>query len=267
MSGVITFVTIILLAVIGLAIGAFLVFAGKKFEVEVDPKEAAVRECLPGNNCGACGFPGCDGCAAAIAKGEAPVTACPVGGAPAAEKISAIMGVEAGSVDKKVAFVRCAGTCDKAKTNGNYVGPRTCSAAQAVPGHGGKACQQGCLGFGECVQACEFDAIHVINGVAVVDREKCVACGKCAAACPQKLIQIIPDKSKYAVQCRNTEKGVMVKQQCDAGCLGCGLCVRQCQFEAISVTNNNAQIDYDRCKSCGKCASKCPAKIITKRVD
>ena len=177
------------------------------------------------------------------------------------------MGVEAGSVDKKVAFVRCAGTCDKAKTNGNYVGPRTCSAAQAVPGHGGKACQQGCLGFGECVQACEFDAIHVINGVAVVDREKCVACGKCAAACPQKLIEIIPDKSKYAVQCRNTEKGVMVKQQCDAGCLGCGLCVRQCQFEAISVTNNNAQIDYDKCKSCGRCASKCPAKIITKRVD
>ncbi len=127
--------------------------------------------------------------------------------------------------------------------------------------------QQGCLGFGECVQACEFDAIHVINGVAVVDREKCVACGKCAAACPQKLIEIIPDKSKYAVQCRNTEKGVMVKQQCDAGCLGCGLCVRQCHFEAISVTNNNAQIDYDKCKSCGLCASKCPAKIITKRVD
>ncbi len=259
-------ITIILLAIIGVVIGAFLVFAGRKFAVEVDPRESAVREALPGNNCGACGYPGCDGCAAAIAKGEAPVNACPVGGAPVADKISGIMGVEAGAIEKKVAFVRCAGTCDAAKRNGTYVGIPSCSAAQAVPGAGGKACQQGCLGFGECVQACEFDAIHVVNGVAVVNREKCVGCGKCAAACPQHLIDIMPDRSKYAVQCRNTEKGVLVKQQCDAGCLGCSLCVKQCHFDAISVTNNLAQIDYEKCRSCGLCAQKCPAKIITKRV-
>ena len=252
----IVIITIVLLAIVGILIGIMLVFAGNKFKVEVDPREAEVREALPGNNCGACGYPGCDGCAAAIAKGEAPANACPVGGGPVAEKISAIMGVEAGSAaDKKVAFVRCAGTCDLAKRTGNYVGIETCSGAQAVPGNGGKACQQGCLGFGECVAQCDFDAIHIVNGIAVVDREKCV------------LIEIIPDKSMYAVQCRNTEKGVLVKQMCDAGCLGCGLCTRQCHFEAITVTNNIAQIDYDKCKSCGLCAQKCPAHIITQRYE
>ena len=183
----IVIITIVLLAIVGILIGIMLVFAGNKFKVEVDPREAEVREALPGNNCGACGYPGCDGCAAAIAKGEAPANACPVGGAPVAEKISAIMGVEAGSAaDKKVAFVRCAGTCDLAKRTGNYVGIETCSGAQAVPGNGGKACQQGCLGFGECVAQCDFDAIHIVNGIAVVDREKCVGCGKCAKACPHR---------------------------------------------------------------------------------
>ena len=264
----IVIITIVLLAIVGILIGIMLVFAGNKFKVEVDPREAEVREALPGNNCGACGYPGCDGCAAAIAKGEAPANACPVGGGPVAEKISAIMGVEAGSAaDKKVAFVRCAGTCDLAKRTGNYVGIETCSGAQAVPGNGGKACQQGCLGFGECVAQCDFDAIHIVNGIAVVDREKCVGCGKCAKACPQHLIEIIPDKSMYAVQCRNTEKGVLVKQMCDADCPGCELYTRQCHFEAITVTNNIAQIDYDKCRSCGLCAQKCPAHIITQRYE
>lgn len=258
--------TVLVLAVVGLLVGLLLVFASETFKVEVDPKETAVRECLPGNNCGACGFAGCDAMAGAIAKGEAPVNGCPVGGAAVADKISAIMGVEAGAAaDKKVAFVKCAGTCDKMKVKCNYVGISTCEAAAALPGKGIKACQQGCLGFGSCVEACQFDAIHVVNGVAKVDRSKCVSCGKCVATCPQKLIEIVPDVAPLAVQCSNQEKGVIVKKQCDAGCLGCGLCVRQCESGAITLANNIAHIDYSKCIGCGKCAEKCPAKIIRLR--
>lgn len=258
--------TVLVLAIVGLLIGIMLVFASEKFAVEVDPKETAVRECLPGNNCGACGYAGCDAMAAAIAKGEAPVNGCPVGGAPVAEKISAIMGVEAGEVaDKKVAFVKCAGTCDATPARGNYVGVKSCEAAAVLPGKGVNACQFGCLGFGSCAAACPFDAIHVENGVAKVDRSKCMACGKCLAACPQHLIEIVPDKAPIAVQCSNLNKGPIVKKLCSSGCMGCGACVRQCEHEAITVVNNVAHIDYEKCVGCGKCAEKCPAKIIRMR--
>lgn len=260
MSMVLT--TALVVAVIGLLVGLMLVFASEQFKVEVDERESAVRECLPGNNCGACGHAGCDALAAAIAKGEAPVNGCPVGGAPVAEKISAIMGIAPEKLEKRVAFVKCAGTCDKMKVKCQYVGIETCEAAVTLPGKGIKACQQGCLGYGSCVAACQFDAIHVVDGVAVVDRTKCVACGKCVEACPQHLIEILPDRSVYAVQCSNTERGVIVKSLCAAGCLACGLCVRQCEFGAITVKNNIAHIDYSKCTGCGKCAEKCPAKII-----
>ena len=264
MSGLgMVIITVLLLGVIGLVIGFGLVKAGEAFAVEVDQKEIDVRACLPGNNCGACGYAGCDAVAGAIARGEAPVNVCPVGGKPVAEKISAIMGVaEAGEADRKVAFVRCMGTCDKAKTKAGYVGILTCEAAASLPAKGSKACLQGCLGYGSCVKACQFDAIHVVDGVAMVDRDKCVACGKCAAACPQNLIEIIPAKNQYAVGCSNIERFPVLKTQCDAGCRGCGVCVKQCPTGAITVTNNLAHIDYEKCISCGKCAEKCPAKII-----
>lgn len=127
------------------------------------------------------------------------------------------MGVAAEAAEKKVAFVKCAGDCTKAHTKGAYVGIKTCTAAAALPGKGDKVCQQGCLGLGECVSVCEFDAIHIVNGIAKVDRNKCVACGRCAKICPQHLIEIIPDKAEYAVECANTEKGKLVKEQCDTG--------------------------------------------------
>ena len=169
---------IILAAVIvggtGLLLGLFLGLAGKKFAVEIDEKEQQVREQLPGNNCGGCGFAGCDALAKAIAEGKAPANACPVGGAPVGEKIAAILGVSAGAAEKKVAFVRCKGSCDKVKTLYNYDGIDDCAKASVVPAGGPKACSYGCMGFGSCVKACQFDAIHVIDGVAVVDKEKCV---------------------------------------------------------------------------------------------
>ena len=264
-AGTLVLVSVIMLGIVALLIGLLLVFAGNKFHVEVDPKEIAIRKVLPGNNCGACGYPGCDGVAAAIASGEAPANACPVGGASCAAAIGEIMGVETEAKEKMVAFVKCSGTCDKAKFNCNYVGINSCLAATALPGKGSKTCQQGCLGFGSCVEACHFDALHVIDGVAVVDRTKCVGCGQCAHVCPQHLIELVPDRSVYAVACANIEKGKTVRSQCDAGCIGCSLCVRQCEDGAVSVSNNIAHIDYEKCVSCGKCAAKCPAKVIRVR--
>jgi len=252
----------VVVGVTGLLIGLVLGIANKKFEVEVDEKEVAVRAYLPGNNCGGCGFAGCDALAAAIAKGTAPVNACPVGGAPVAEQISAVMGVSSGAAEKKVAFVKCAGTCDKTERKYHYYGIPDCKEAVMAPGKGEKKCDYGCLGYGSCVKACQFDAIHVVNGVAVVDKEKCVACGKCVAACPKQLIELVPYRMKHLVQCNSREKGKAVKEACSAGCIGCTLCTKQCDSRAITVTQNIAHIDYEKCTNCGKCAEKCPVKII-----
>ena len=252
----------ILVGVIGILIGLLLGFAGIKLAVPVDEKEIEVREALPGNNCGGCGFAGCDACAGAIASGEAPVNACPVGGAAVAEKIGAVMGVDAGEAVKMVAFVKCNGTCDKAGLKANYYGISDCKRAAAIPGRGDKACSFGCMGFGSCVAACQFDAIHVVNGVAVVDKEKCVACGKCAEECPNHLIEMVPYDASYGVACSNQDKGPKVMAVCDTGCIGCGLCARQCESGAVTVENNVAHIDQSKCTGCGKCAEKCPKKII-----
>lgn len=251
-----------LVGIVALLIGLLLGVAGKFFHVEVDEKEVAVRGELPGNNCGGCGYPGCDGLAAAIAAGKASPNACPVGGADVAEKIAAIMGVDASAAVREVAYVKCAGTCDKAVQRGNYYGVEDCRQAAVVPGKGAKACEYGCMGFGTCVKACPFDAIHIVNGVAVVDKEACKACGKCIAVCPNELIELIPYEAKTAVGCSSHDKGKETRLVCASGCIGCGICVKQCEDGAITVENNLAHIDQSKCTGCGKCAEKCPTKAI-----
>ena len=255
-------ITTLVITVIGMIVGAGLVFTGKRFAVEVDEREAAVREALPGNNCGACGYAGCDAMAAAIAQGEAPVNGCPVGGAPVAEKIGAIMGVEAGAVERRVAFVRCKGSCDYTKSQGNYIGIPDCASAVRA-GLALKDCDYGCLGLGSCVKACPEQAIRMVDGIAVVDRRRCVGCGLCAKACPKGLIELIPEHNRVAVRCSNKDRGPQVKQVCSTGCIGCMLCTKQCETGAITVTNNLAHIDYAACTQCGKCVEKCPVKVIT----
>ena len=251
--------------VLGLILGVALGIIGKVFFVKVDEREIQVRECLPGNNCGGCGYAGCDGLAAAIAKGEAPVNGCPVANAEAKAKIGEIMGQTVDVDDKKVAFVKCSGTCDKTERKYNYYGLNDCRKAVVAPGAGDKLCSYGCMGFGSCVDACQFEAIHVVDGVAVVDKEKCVACGKCVSTCPKALIEIIPYKASQAVACSSKDKGKDVRVACKTGCIGCMICTKQCETGAITVTDNLAKIDYEKCNGCGKCAEKCPQKIIVAR--
>ena len=261
-TGIVTAAMVV--GVVGIFVGLFLGVAGIKFKVEVDEKEEAVLSALPGNNCGGCGFAGCSGLAAAIAKGEAPVNGCPVGGEQVAQKISEIMGVTAETTERKVAFVKCQGDCEKAKTDYEYCGAADCRMLAFVPGGGPKSCNSGCLGFGTCVQACPFDAIHVINGVAVVDKEKCKACGKCIAVCPKNLISLIPYDAKLAVACSSVDKGPVTMKACTVGCIGCGICAKVCPNEAVKVENFHATIDAKKCTGCGACAEKCPKKAIIK---
>lgn len=262
MTGILTAAAVV--GIVGIFIGLFLGVAGIKFRVEVDEKEEAVLSVLPGNNCGGCGFAGCAGLAAAIAKGEAEVNACPVGGDAVGKKIAEIMGVSAGSSVKKVAYVHCKGDCDKANQDYDYYGVKDCRMLSFVPNGGPKSCNSGCLGFGTCAQVCPFDAIKVENGVAVVDKEKCKACGKCIDVCPKHLISLIPYEAKQVVACSSTDKGPVTMKACSVGCIGCGICVKACPKEAIKVENFHAIIDHEKCVGCGLCEQKCPKKAIVK---
>ncbi len=251
-----------IIGVVGLFIGLFLGAAGIKFKVDVNEKEEAILEALPGANCGGCGYTGCSGLAAAIANKEAPVNGCPVGGELVGKAIADIMGVKAEDNIRMTAFVACAGDCDKAATDYEYSGVEDCQMAEFLPNGGEKSCNSGCLGYGSCVKACPFDAIHIENGVAVVNKEACKACGKCVAACPKNIISLIPYNSQYAVACSSNEKGPIVMKECQAGCIGCSICVKQCQSDAVTVENFLAKIDQQKCTSCGACAEKCPKKTI-----
>lgn len=252
---------IVILAVIGAIFGVVLSIASKVFAVEVDEKVLAVRDALPGANCGACGFPGCDGLADAIANGEAPVNACAIGGKPVADNIADILGVNSADVERQVAHVLCAGTCEKAKNKYDYHGLIDCRLISDYQ-KGSKSCNYGCLGGGTCVSVCEFDAIHIVDGIAVVDKEKCVSCKKCIEICPKNLIELVPYNSKTVVNCSSKDTGKVVKTNCEVGCIGCKLCEKNCPKDAIHVEKGLAKIDYTKCINCGICVSKCPTGAI-----
>ena len=245
----------------GLLIGILLGIAGKKFYVEVDERETKVREALPGNNCGGCGYPGCAGCAAAIVAGDAPVNACAPAGPENAAAIAAIMGQEAPSGERKVAFVRCNGGTNAVKRY-EYIGVKDCISATKVAGSP-LECAFGCLGFGSCVKACQFGAMSIgPNGAAVVDPDKCTDCMACAKACPRHLIVEVPVSKKVHVACANQDKGKAAMSVCTHSCIGCGLCQKECKKDAIHVVNGVAVIDYDKCVGCKLCTKVCPRDAI-----
>ncbi len=247
---------------LGLLFGVGLGYAGIKFEVEADPKVPLVREALPGANCGGCGLAGCDAFADAVVKGTAPVNGCPVGGAYVSQKIANIMGVTVSTEVRKVAFVKCKGNCSVASNKYKYNGMEDCNVAVQLAGAGAKSCQFGCMGLGSCVKVCAFDAIHVVDGVSVVDPEKCTSCGKCLKACPKRMIKMVPENKNVRVSCNSYDNGKVVKSHCSVGCIGCKLCQKACEFDAITVQSFLATVDYKKCTKCGKCVEKCPTKAI-----
>ncbi len=247
---------------IGIVFGLILGYAGEKLKVEQDPKIGEVRDALPGANCGGCGFAGCDAFAGAVAEGKAPINGCPVGGSSCAAKLAEIMGVEASNEKRKVAFVKCVGDCEKAVDKYEYDGMADCNAMAVLANTGNKSCTYGCLGGGSCVRKCNYDALSIVNGIAYVDTDKCVGCTMCVAACPKSIIEMKYYDSRVKVACNSKDNGKVVKSHCSVGCIGCKICTKQCEFDAIHVEDNLAKVDYDKCTLCEKCVEKCPTKVI-----
>ncbi len=258
-----TILSLVSLGALGLLFGLGLGYAGIKFKVEEDERIPLIKDALPGANCGGCGFAGCDAFAAAVIAGTAKPSGCPVGGDAAIEKISNILGIKAEKTEKKVAFIKCKGGDSYAVSRYNYYGLQDCKAMTQLADGGHKACKYGCLGVGSCLLACKFGAISLVDGVAKVDPEKCTACGMCLSVCPKNLIDLVPANSKVRVVCNSKDNAKVVRSVCTAGCYGCKLCVKTCKFDAITVDNQIAKIDYDKCTSCKQCVEKCPARAIS----
>ncbi|MDR2899464.1 MAG: RnfABCDGE type electron transport complex subunit B [Clostridiales bacterium] len=247
---------------LGLIFGVMLSYAGKMFEVTDDPVVSAIREVLPGANCGGCSYTGCDLYAQAVAKGAAKPNMCTVGGAAVTVAISDIMGIKAEVKEKQVACVNCNGDFSKATFRYDYFGMDNCAAAMQLSGGGSKACRYGCLGYGSCVGVCKFDAINIVNGIAVVNKEKCAACGQCVKVCPKHIINFAPYEGRSQVLCSSPQAGKDVRANCTVGCIACKICEKTCEYDAIHVVDNLAVVDHDKCVGCNKCAEKCPMKTI-----
>ena len=247
---------------IALLCAVMLTLASKYFGVEEDETAVAIRDCLPGANCGACGYSGCDVYAKALAAGDATATnLCIPGGDSTAKGIADILGVEAADVIEQVAFVACNGTCDAVRRKHDYRGKQTCRAANMVYS-GDKACSFACLGYGDCVAVCPQNAISVNDGVARIDPRKCIGCGICVRECPNSIIHLINDTSRVVVECSNHDKGAVTRKACTNGCIGCMKCQKTCPHGAITVINNLAEINYELCTGCGACVEVCPVHCI-----
>lgn len=254
--------SIAVLGGLGAAFGIMLGAASKKFAVEKDDRIDSVRELLPGANCGGCGYPGCDGLAAAIVEDGADITSCAPLSKENAGQIAEIMGVALGEMEPKVARIMCLGSQGHCKNKFEYDGAKDCRAAFATAS-GFKACRFACLGLGTCAKVCKFGAIVMgEDGIAFIDEDKCTGCGRCVEQCPQNSIAVLERNVDVYAGCTNTDKGKKVTENCTAGCIGCGICAKACPFEAITMENNLPVIDEDKCRSCWICVEKCPRKCM-----
>jgi len=261
-------IPVLIMSAMGILFGLGLAFASRIFKVEIDPKIEKIFSALPGSNCGACGKAGCVALAEAIARGEANVRSCSAGGEEVYFKIADILGTEKMAVRKKIACVRCGGG-KNAKDKYAYLGIETCAAVNLLAG-GQKLCNFGCLGFGDCVNACPFDAIHMDKeGIPVVDTAKCTACGKCVDACPKKIITLEGIDERYHIKCLSQDKIGFVKNACKAGCIACKICEKLSKGVFI-VENNLSRLDYSKvgnATALDLCVEKCPTKCIKRGHD
>lgn len=260
-------IAVLLLGAVG-AIGAIILyFVAQKFKVYEDPRIGQVEEVLPAANCGGCGYPGCKGFAEACVKADSlEGLLCPVGGADVMGKVAGILGREAVAADPMIAVVRCNGTCENRPRTNKYDGATSCAVASALYG-GETGCSFGCHGLGDCVNVCPFDAIHINPETQLpeVDEDKCTACGACVKACPKMIIELRkkgPKSRRVFVSCVNKDKGAVAKKACNTACIGCSKCQKACPFEAITISNNLAYIDYNKCRLCRKCVDVCPTNAI-----
>lgn len=239
--------------------GVVLTISAKKWVRKVDPKIELVDKELPGLNCGGCGFAGCAQFAEGVVADPELVGKCVVATRHAKKKIAKLLGVEHKSEEKKIARVLCKGG-NNCLDLVSYEGVKSCAACKVAGGF--KQCSAGCFGFGDCVQTCKFDALKIVNDVAVVDFEKCVGCGACVKACPQMIIKLQPKSQEVAINCSSNDSMKEKAKYCKTDCMGCGICARSCPSKAIEMVNNLAIIDYDKCINCGVCVAKCPRKNI-----
>lgn len=246
---------------ISLFAGLLILVCSHFFRVEENPVKKEIRACLPGINCGACGYKGCDDYASALAEGNAKPNLCIPGAQSVADEIAEILNIEAEAFKDVVAFVKCNGTCDATTKIAEYDGVQTCSAASMVYG-GNSSCKFGCLGFGDCAAACPNNAICLNDGIARVDTSRCLGCSICANICPKKIIAMVPQETKTVVMCSNTQKGADARKACKNACIACKKCEKACPNGAITVINNLAIIDYDKCTNCGVCVKECPTGCL-----
>lgn len=260
-------VSLITLGVIGALAAVILYFVAKKFYVYEDPRIDEVEAALPGANCGACGYPGCRGFADACVKADSlDNLLCPVGGSAVMEQVGGILGKTASAAEPTLAVVRCNGSCENRPRTNQYDGVKGCAIAHNLYG-GETSCSWGCLGLGDCEVACKFDALYINPETMLpeIDESKCTSCEACVKACPRLLIEIRkkgPKSRRIYVSCMSKDKGAVAKKACSAACIGCSKCFKVCPFEAITMGNNLAYIDDQKCRLCRKCVSECPTNAI-----
>lgn len=252
--------SIIVLGGLGLLAGSGLAYASKKFVSKIDPKVEKILEVLPGANCGACGFAGCSGFSKALVEEKAQANGCIAGGEEVANQVASILGIAVEVREKRIAKILCYHR-GASQTQFDYQGLERCRAANLLFG-GDKVCSYSCLGLGDCILACPFGVITLINGRIGIDKERCTGCGKCVSICPKGVVVLVPKENKVHVLCNSKDKGAIVRKICKEGCIGCGICVPACPEEAITLKDNLAHIDYEKCTECGACVEKCPTHAI-----